>query len=181
MKPNTGRFLARFFAVTLLTALVWTVYAGLPQIGHRLSPAVAFAAPSKSDQAPGRTMAQQATKSQAPWITVDHTQLEALKQPFKSGPEVTQACLSCHTQAAAQLHQTIHWTWAAGKSENGHDMGKAHKSLNNFCISTNANEDNSCLACHPGQTPWYSDFSTAKNSIGLEKSHRGKWLGKQQK
>ncbi len=42
--------------------------------------------------------------------TADHSKFEELQQDFKSGPEVTQACLSCHTEAAKQLHKTTHWT-----------------------------------------------------------------------
>lgn len=34
--------------------------------------------------------------------TADHTKFKALQQEFNSGPEVTKACLSCHTQAAKQ-------------------------------------------------------------------------------
>ncbi len=34
--------------------------------------------------------------------TADHGKFKALQQEFKSGPEVTNACLSCHTQAAKQ-------------------------------------------------------------------------------
>lgn len=110
----------------------------------------AEASPKTSDQAPGRTMAQQATKSKKLWITADHSKLQTLKKPFKSGPEITQACLSCHSEAASQFHQTIHWTWLATKNEQGTQMGKAGYSLNNFCISTNKMEDKGCLSCHPG-------------------------------
>ena len=76
-----------------------------------LGPCLGWANPGARDQAPGREMAQQATKGAKRWITADHTKHEALKQPFASGPEVTKACLSCHSEAAAQFHKTIHWTW----------------------------------------------------------------------
>jgi len=62
------------------------------------------------DQAPGRTMAQQATKETKVWVTVDHANVDALQKKFKSGPEVTQACLSGHSEAENQFHKTIHWT-----------------------------------------------------------------------
>jgi octaheme c-type cytochrome (tetrathionate reductase family) len=109
-----------------------------------------MAAVTDADQAPGRTMARQATKTDMLWITADHSKHEALKKAFLSGPEVTKACLSCHSEADAQFHETIHWTWMAGKNDSGVDMGKAQYSLNNFCISTNANQDKGCLSCHPG-------------------------------
>ncbi len=109
-----------------------------------------FAATETADQAPGRTMAQQATKDKEIWITTDHTKLEALKKPFGSGPEVTEACLSCHSEAASQFHETIHWTWLAHKNDNGAQMGKAGLSINNFCISANGMDDKGCMSCHPG-------------------------------
>lgn len=102
------------------------------------------------NQAPGRTMAQQATKEKRLWITADHTKHEILKKEFRSGAEVTEACLSCHSEAATQFHQTIHWTWLAHQNEKGTQMGKAGYSLNNFCISGNKMQDKGCLSCHPG-------------------------------
>ena len=102
------------------------------------------------EQAPGRTMAQQATKEKKLWVTVNHGNVKALKQKFKSGPEVTQACLSCHSEAANQFQKTIHWTWRAGHDQNGSIIGKAGHSINNFCISGNMNQDKGCLSCHPG-------------------------------
>jgi len=116
---------------------------------------VAFAGPVAADspedeQAPGRTMAQQATKEKKVWVTVNHANVDALQKKFKSGPEVTQACLSCHSEAENQFHKTIHWTWKAGATENGAVRGKAGHSLNNYCISANSWQDKGCLSCHPG-------------------------------
>jgi octaheme c-type cytochrome (tetrathionate reductase family) len=110
----------------------------------------AIAAQSGEDRAPGRTMADQATKGEHLWNTTDHTKHKALQQDFKSGMEVTKACLSCHSEAEAQFHKTVHWTWLADPAEKTREYGKGGNSLNNFCISTNKNEDKSCLACHPG-------------------------------
>jgi hypothetical protein len=88
---------------------------------------------SKEDvPAPGRQMAQQATKGKELWITSDHTQHEILKQEFGSGPEVTQACLSCHNQAALQFHKTIHWTWMDPNADQSARLGKGGLSINNF-------------------------------------------------
>ena len=36
------------------------------------------------NQAPGRTMAQQATKSKKLWITADHSKHKELKKPFNN-------------------------------------------------------------------------------------------------
>jgi octaheme c-type cytochrome (tetrathionate reductase family) len=104
-----------------------------------------------ADQAPGRTMARQATKAKEIWITVDHSTHKSLQKEFKSGAEVTKACLSCHSEAGSQFRETIHWTWLGSSSaESEKKFGKAGDSLNNFCISTNKWQDKSCSACHPG-------------------------------
>ncbi len=101
------------------------------------------------NQAPGRTMAQQATKGKQIWITADHSQHEALKSDFKSGPEVTAACLTCHELAAGQFHKTIHWTWLDPKSDPQKKIGKGGISINNFCIALPSNEPR-CTSCHAG-------------------------------
>ncbi len=105
-------------------------------------------ADSHNDQAPGRTMAQQATKDQKVWITTDHSKIEKLQKNFQSGEEITQACLSCHSEAESQFHKTIHWTWI-GSTSHGKRYGKGGDSLNNFCISTNNGQDKKCFSCHP--------------------------------
>ena len=84
------------------------------------------------EEAPGRTLAQQATKAKKLWITADHAKHAALQQPFASGPEVTRACLSCHSEAAAQFHKTIHWTWRDPATMESRILGKGGLSINNF-------------------------------------------------
>ena len=119
---------------------------GLVLIGMLGLPVLLYATENESaEQAPGRTMAQQAIKAKKLWITTDHSRLEALKKPFTSGVEVTRACLSCHTEAEDQFHKTIHWTWMADG-----ERGKAGYSLNNFCLSANKQTDKGCMSCHPG-------------------------------
>ena len=86
----------------------------------------------KQGLAPGRKMAQQATKTKELWITADHSKHQALQQEFKSGPEVSQACLSCHSEAAAQFHKTIHWTWLDPATAESKVLGKGGLSINNF-------------------------------------------------
>lgn len=68
--------------------------------------------------------------TQARETTADHRKFEALKREFRTGPEVTKACLSCHTEAARQIHGTIHWTWRSEKAEAA-GFGKA-TAINNF-------------------------------------------------
>ena len=51
--------------------------------------------------------------------TADHSKFKELEGPFKSGPEVTKACLSCHTEASHQVMKSIHWTWEATSPTTG--------------------------------------------------------------
>ena len=75
-------------------------------------------------------------------------QVRGLKQEFKSGPEVTKACLSCHTEAAKQIQKTLHWRWIAPEDKEG-KIGKAGIVVNNFCIAVPSNEPR-CTSCHIG-------------------------------
>jgi len=85
---------------------------------------------------------------------VDHGKFPALKGPFKDGPSVTKACLSCHDQSAQELMATSHWTWKGqdtvvpGSDGKTRRIGKANL-INNFCIGIQSNEA-SCTACHIG-------------------------------
>ena len=127
-----------------------------------LVPPIVAAAGSKEKQAPGRAMAQQATKSKKLWRTSDHSKHEVLQKDFKSGDELTLACISCHSEAEKQFHKTIHWTWLADPSDKERQYGKAGNSFNNYCISTNKLDDASCLACHPG---WGTSKQSAVNCL----------------
>ena len=120
------------------------------------------ASDSESGQAPGRKMANQAVKEQHLWNTTDHSKHEVLQQDFKSGPEITSACLSCHSEAQSQFHKTIHWSWLAEPSETEKQYGKAGYSMNNFCIGTNKTADKGCLSCHPG---WGNSTETPVNCL----------------
>lgn len=80
--------------------------------------------------------------------TADHGKFDELQQEFSSGPEVTKACLGCHTEAAHQLHKTTHWTWAFENEITGQTLGKKNV-INNFCISTATNWPR-CTSCHIG-------------------------------
>jgi hypothetical protein len=62
--------------------------------------------------------------------TADHRKFEVLKQDFKSGPEVTKACLSCHTEASKEVHKSIHWKWEWDKGTQA-GIGKKNV-INNF-------------------------------------------------
>jgi octaheme c-type cytochrome (tetrathionate reductase family) len=104
----------------------------------------------------GSDMAKKVAALPEQWITADHSKHEILKQPFTSGPEVTRACLSCHNEAALQMHQTIHWTWIC-PADRAAEFGKAGITLNNFCIGIHTNEPR-CTSCHAGYGYTSKDF-----------------------
>ncbi len=84
----------------------------------------------------------------SPSSTADHGQFEVLNQKFETGPQVTKACLSCHTEAAKQIHKTKHWTWDYENPVTGQRLGKRNV-VNNFCISAGPNIA-ACSSCHVG-------------------------------
>lgn len=95
--------------------------------------------------------------------TADHTKFEALQREFASGPEVTKACLSCHTEAAGQIHRTKHWKWEYKNPDTNQLLGKKNV-VNNFCISIASNEA-ACNSCHIGYG-WKDasfDFTSEEN------------------
>ncbi|VBB46678.1 Cytochrome c family protein [uncultured Desulfatiglans sp.] len=118
------------------------------------------------NQAPGRTMAQQATKERTVWITADHSRHEPLQQTFQSGPEVTKACLSCHELAAGQFHKTIHWTWLDPSRPPEERIGKAGITLNNFCINAQSNWPR-CTSCHAGYG-WKDESFNFKDEYAVD-------------
>ncbi len=98
---------------------------------------VAGPAMSVEDQDPkldydfGAAEARRLVERPEHWITADHSKFEALDKEFTSGPEVTATCLTCHNEAAEQIHQTIHWTWMCPADPNK-EMGKNGLTYNNF-------------------------------------------------
>ncbi len=95
--------------------------------------------------------------------TADHGKFKELQGEFGSGPEVTKACLACHTEAAGQVHRTKHWTWEFLNPDTGQTLGKKNV-LNNFCISVPSNYA-FCTTCHVGYG-WKDadfDFSSQEN------------------
>ena len=92
--------------------------------------------------------AQEAPVVPAGGSTADHTKFDVLKGPFASGPEVTQACLSCHTEAGSQMMHTLHWSWDYSNARTGQTLGKSSV-VNSFCGNVASNEAR-CTSCHTG-------------------------------
>ena len=89
-----------------------------------------------------------AAESKQSGSTADHSKFEALQAEFATGPDVTKACLTCHTEAAKQLHKTTHWTWGFKNPVTGQELGKKNV-INNFCVATATNWPR-CTSCHIG-------------------------------
>src|SRR5574341_625737 len=82
---------------------------------------------------------------------VDHRDI--VKGVFRTGQDVTHACLACHKDAATELMKTTHWTWESKAvtvpwRKAPITIGKINQ-INNFCIGTQGNE-NKCMSCHAG-------------------------------
>lgn len=95
--------------------------------------------------------------------SADHRKFEALKGPFAAGPEVTKACLTCHTETGHQFMKNIHWTWDYKNPSTGQQLGKRYL-INNFCTNARGNEG-MCAQCHAGYG-WKDenfDFSNQQN------------------
>ena len=95
--------------------------------------------------------------------TADHTKFEVLQNKFATGPDVTKACLTCHTEASNQLHKTKHWNWTFTNPDTGQEVGKK-SIINNFCLSINKNYAR-CTSCHIGYG-WKDknfDFTSQEN------------------
>lgn len=80
--------------------------------------------------------------------TADHSKFKILQQDFKSGEEVTKACLTCHTEATKQVMGSIHWTWHFKNPKTGQELGKSEV-INSFCGNVASNEPR-CTSCHAG-------------------------------
>ncbi len=118
-----------------------------------------LSAAAQPPAAPNASSAQAETKRS----TADHSKFTQLQKPFKTGEEVTEACLSCHTEAARQVMATKHWTWDFQQVHSGQRLGKKNV-LNPFCIGTRSNEA-FCTACHIGYG-WKDDkfdFKSERN------------------
>ncbi len=118
-----------------------------------LAMALLWSAPASAEDVAGQSSARSAlpaalTPGAVKSSTADHSKFPALKGPFASGPEVTKACLTCHTEAAHQVMTSIHWKWDFTNPKTGQRVGKT-RTANSFCGSPLSNEPR-CTSCHAG-------------------------------
>ncbi|NBC81978.1 MAG: tetrathionate reductase family octaheme c-type cytochrome [Bacteroidetes bacterium] len=101
-----------------------------------------------------------------PVPSVDHNKLPALQRTFNSPQEVTEACISCHTERHKEVMASSHWNWSRVAYIEGRGIeyiGKANV-INNYCIGARTNEQ-ACAKCHIGfgMTNDHFDFTNARN------------------
>jgi hypothetical protein len=97
--------------------------------------------------------------------TADHRKFEELQQQFESAPEVTKACLGCHTEASKQIHKTLHWNWKFTHPDTGQVLGKK-KIVNSFCGSITTNYAR-CTSCHIGYG-WKDDSFDFTSEVNVD-------------
>ena len=135
-----------------LLVLVIVLLGGGLFVGNSTRSADAEEAKAGSDKAGMKGVDERDSRHRS---TADHTNFEELNRDFKTGPEVTAACLECHTEAARQIMDTSHWTWICPRAKeeyaqrHGEPIGKAQHVINNFCIALGSNEPR-CTSCHAG-------------------------------
>ncbi len=77
---------------------------------------------------------------------------DLIEGTFKSGPDVTRACLKCHKQEAEEFIENVHWTWSRLQSlpDQKEEVAIGKKNtINNFCIAIPSNWPR-CTSCHAG-------------------------------
>lgn len=83
--------------------------------------------------------------------SVDHSKFAVLQKKFDSPQQVTEACISCHTERHKEVMHSSHWNWVREQYIEGRGivfLGKKN-AINNFCIGVTGNEK-SCAKCHIG-------------------------------
>ena len=129
-------------------------------IGIALALGIVMASTAAAQAANDKVENDQTNKSAVGISTADHTKFKELEGPFATGPDVTKACLKCHTEASKQIHKTKHWNWDVVNPATGRKLGKKNV-INNFCGSIVSNEAR-CTSCHIGYG-WKDDkFDFAK-------------------
>ncbi|MFA8341488.1 MAG: tetrathionate reductase family octaheme c-type cytochrome [Rhodothermaceae bacterium] len=109
---------------------------------------------------PTHLMELKAEFSKEKQSSVDHSKFEILQKKFKSPQEVTEACISCHTERHTEIMKSNHWNWERAEYVEGRGivyLGKKN-ALNNFCIGADDNEE-ACAKCHIGYGMDEKDFS----------------------
>ncbi|SHF27411.1 octaheme c-type cytochrome, tetrathionate reductase family [Mariniphaga anaerophila] len=101
-----------------------------------------------------------------PVSSINHSLLPELQREFSTPQEVTETCISCHTERHKEVMNSAHWNWERVSYVEGRGVAAAGKKnvLNNFCLGAQSNEL-SCAKCHIGygMTNDHYDFNNARN------------------
>ncbi len=127
--------------------------------------ASATAAGASPEQGAAATAASEEQPVAKKGSTADHSKFEELDKTFATGPEVTKACLECHTEAAKQVQKTKHWTWEYLNPATKQKLGKKNV-INNFCTSISTNQT-FCTACHVGYG-WSDDSFDFSSEVNVD-------------
>lgn len=118
-------------------------------IGLLIVSAVSMLSSNETDLTQLALLKAKLSKKSTP--SVDHTKFAVLNKKFNSPQEVTEACISCHTERGKEVMQSNHWNWEREEYVEGRGivyLGKKN-AINNFCIGVEGNEQ-SCAKCHIG-------------------------------
>ncbi|MBW7888978.1 MAG: tetrathionate reductase family octaheme c-type cytochrome [Bacteroidetes bacterium] len=102
-----------------------------------------------TEAAPVAELKEKYSKPQKP--SADHSKFIQLKKKFTAPEQVTEACISCHTERHKEVMKSSHWNWEREEYIEGRGIRYVGKKniLNNFCIGISSNEQ-SCNKCHIG-------------------------------
>lgn len=104
-----------------------------------------------------------------PISSVDHRKLPELQKEFKTPQEVTNACISCHTETPKEVMASAHWNWERAGYIEGRGiefLGKKNV-INNYCIGSKTNEQ-ACAKCHIGFGMTNNDKFDFKNASNVD-------------
>lgn len=121
----------------------------LTLIGLLTVSTVSFLSSKETEQEQLALLKAKLSKKTSP--SVDHKKFAVLQKKFNAPQEVTEACISCHTERSKEVMQSNHWNWEREEYVEGRGivyLGKKN-AINNFCIGVEGNEQ-SCAKCHIG-------------------------------
>ncbi|MBZ0202960.1 MAG: tetrathionate reductase family octaheme c-type cytochrome [Ignavibacteria bacterium] len=124
-----------FFLITLIAVIVMSI--------------LAIILPKHSDNESLKELKEKLAAKDS--IPADHTKFEVLQKKFNAPSDVTETCLSCHTERGKEVMRSSHWNWERQEYIKGKgivSIGKKN-AINNFCIGVEGNEQ-SCAKCHIG-------------------------------
>ena len=95
-----------------------------------------------------------------------------IADPVASIEAANRICIKCHAQAAADLRQSVHWTWLRTMTNNGSQFANDLRTdLSRFGLSA-ASNPGQCLRCHISALPENRETETEPaNSINCLVCH----------